>query len=221
MSLRSFQKWIICLIVSSVFVLGGCTQNYTKSIVREFIAQSKSSSEYSVSRTSDWIMPISTKVTLAQITYEQRTVLKTYNRAYHALNKAVHDEFSQVFPFTRVVETTYFEQAISSAKLLFDLGQSDVLIIPQLLTFEDNLNSVQERREGIHIHPNKKVASDAIQIQLSVYASNTGQLIDVVLIHSSKGASRKKKHSAADLFASAVSEYLERMYTGFKIQRFS
>ena len=206
----------------SIILLSACTQSYTKSIVREFIGQSSdASTRHSVRRTSDWVMSVSTKITVAQTTHSHWSTLKNYNRAHHSLNQSLKDEFAHVFPFTRVIETSSFEQALSSAKLLSSLGQSDVLIIPQILVFEDNLNSFAEINEGTNIHPGKKVKSDSIQVQLSVYQSYDGQLIDVVRIESSKGVARKSKQSPDALFTPDISEYLQRIVPSVQAPRFS
>lgn len=164
----------------SVLVLAGCTTQYTASVTRDLLADTRLANGYSVNRSAQWTLNQKTRLYLARGIFSNSAQgIDSYPRLNSAIFNALAHSLSQVFPATGVaVERQSLLNALAEARI----ASAQILVYPSLVFMHDERNSARELSEGTTVHPDKSLAPDKFAFKVVLVDVHTGNIVDVALI---------------------------------------
>ncbi|PCK07975.1 MAG: hypothetical protein COA42_11630 [Alteromonadaceae bacterium] len=166
---------------------------------------------HKVHRNADWLLSPATRLYLNKPQYllpDSQPLPRTMARFYHDLRTSMAMAFPGLHQSTQALS---LETAFSEARL----NGCELLVVPRLISKDDQLNTYQELSEGTMLHPDKRIARDSVMFQVIIYDVRSERLIDVATIKSKARFFSKSNSHALDLFTQAVNQYVKRLSGGY------
>lgn len=183
-----FSKFLRCYlpvlklvaVLLPVWVLVGCTTQYTVNVTRDVLTDFRLTSDYRVSRSAQWTLNPKTHLYLARgVFFSSAQDVDSYPRLNNAIFNALAHSLGQVFPATGfAVGRQSFLNALAEARI----ENAQVLVYPSVVFLHDERNSMREISEGTTVHPDQSLAADKIAFKVVLVDVYTGDIIDVALI---------------------------------------
>lgn len=193
------------LAITTMGFLGcSCTMPYTVSMLNKAMQDVGLASNHLVVRSSHWRFSHQERIALAEIMKNTGFSHDLQSRTYARFERALLHEFETQFPDIQPV----YEGPLPS--MLRDAARADagVLVVPNIVNMDEQLNDWNELKEGKAIHYPKNYGADRIQLQLRVYSVQEGHLIDLVNIHSRSSLIGLSVSQVGDLFRPGLQAYL-------------
>lgn len=186
-------------------LLNACTWNYTTQIVRQPFIDLGKRETHLVSRSANW--RFDTKVQLAVAPFVSDAVFahQLQSRTSTLLQNKLLAQVGYYFPHTLAIYDNTLPKMLHHARTY----AANVLIVPSIMRYEENLNDSYERKEGRHLHPYRDYGADKFELQLRVYDVVGGTLLDVVTIKSKSAKKIPGAGQVSDLFEPGITTYLQ------------
>lgn len=185
--------------------LNACTWSYTAQIVRQPFIDLGKHETHLVSRSADW--RFDTKVQLAVAPFVSDAVFahQLQSRMATLLQNTLLAQVGYHFPHTLAIYDNTLPKMLHHARTY----GANVLIVPSIMRYDENLNDSYERKEGQHLHPYRGYGADKFELQLRVYDVIGGALLDVVTIKSKSAKKASRAGQVSDLFEPGIATYLQ------------
>lgn len=188
-----------------LFLLNACTWNYTAQIVRQPFIDLGKRETHLVSRSADW--RFDTKVQLAVAPFVSDAVFahQLQSRTATLLQNKLLAQVGYHFPHTLAIYDNTLPKMLHHARTY----AANVLIVPSIMRYEENLNDSYERKGGQYLYPHRDYGADEFELQLRVYDVVGGMLLDVVTIKSKSAKKTPDAGQVSDLFEPGIATYLQ------------
>lgn len=188
-SLTGFRLFLALALPCLLSMLSACTTQYVFSVGESTLQDLHLLDNHHVARKASWVLHSSDRIYLANTGYSTnkpgRSGIDRYPRARSSFDLSLYKRLLDDFTFIQRAETgETLDQAISNAKVT----SAQIIIRPQVLLVENNLNTFSEMSEGREVHARRKDGAtyglDRTRIRVAIYEVHSGQLLDVISIES-------------------------------------
>jgi len=143
---------------------------------------------------SAWLLNTNTRISLAPTGAQKKLSADYLKLTHNSMNEILYSEFVRYFPLTDAIKSNVQQVLLEAKKKAFK-GESELLVVPTLLMFQNNIQSNRE--------------TDKIVLQLDIYESYSSAHIEKVTLESSGNFKSFQTQTPASLLAPAIRQYLE------------
>lgn len=195
----------VLLSLSYFLLLNACTWDYTTQIVRQPFIDLGMREAHLVARSADWRFDTKVQLAVAPFVSDAVFAYQLQSRTATLLQNQLLAQVGYRFPHTFAIYDDTLPNMLHHARTY----AANVLIVPSIIRYDENLNDVYERKEGQHLHPYRDYGADKFELQLRVYDVVGGKLLDVVTIKSKSAKKTSGAGQVSDLFEPGIATYLQ------------
>lgn len=206
--LRSIKLFTVSWLVAASCVLqSGCTASYTGYLVQNGLTSTRLMNRHALERTSGWRLPSTTRIFLARPQYPLMVEAHSSSlpRSRTQLHAALEQALAEGFPTTTVaLQDLSQEEALLAAQL----ANSEILLFPRLLVYDDKRNHWQEisgSDDSLQAH--RQLGRDRAIFQVLLLEVRTATLLDTLTVTSHQRMFARDT-VPGELYRQAASEYV-------------
>ena len=188
-----------------LFLLNACTWDYTTQIARQPFIDLGKRETHLVSRSADWRFDTNVQFAVAPFVSDAVFAHQLQGRTAKLLQNKLLAQVGYHFPHTLAIYDNTLPKMLHHARTY----AANVLIVPSIMRYDENLNDMYERKEGHELHPYRNYGADRFELQLRVYDVVGGALLDVVTIKSKSAKKTSHAGQVSDLFEPGIATYLQ------------
>ncbi len=191
------------LVLFIAFCLNACTYQYVMNTAETSLQHARITPKFTVKRQSDWVVHPTTVVSLA---YPVQTQSKNMPRNLATLFDSLDLALRQSFPaFSSLQQSTNLDEAFHFATQ----NNSAILFWPNLVSSQNNLNTLQELKEQKALSDAESYGTDKAVFQVLIYEVRTRRLIDIAHVKSRSRMLAPNDTLPLDLFRDAAVVYVQ------------
>ncbi|WP_096085875.1 DUF4823 domain-containing protein [Agaribacterium haliotis] len=199
--------YLVFILVSMPLLLSACTAHYTQQLWQQGRANLFLAPSHSQNKSLDWRLHHSARIAVRSA---PEPVDATIQRAALRLERELTASLRANFSHSRRLEPGPGEGELNPLFAAYNQG-FEFLIVSDVLKLNDQLSSWTEMQEGKHQHPGQSWGADELLIQLNLYETYSGKLLDSRVIRQKSSLFNSLDDSAADLIEPALRDYVRQL----------
>ena len=181
-------------------LISACTAPYIGSVTERTLIELHLRPEHQLRRQADWRMSRSHRIAVRPLSLSAEG---SQLRSRRALNAALETSRVRQFPDSVRLDP---ELALPHALEASREAGCEILLAAKLSTLKNQLNTVNELREGRLNHPERERGRDTTQVLLLIYDANTGALLDALTLRSRSAVFTWSEDLPMALFSQAIEQ---------------